>query len=131
MGEQEGYTTSKQTSEKKREYEVGTKKSERAAAPAVTRGPPFTKGVNWPVDDKWHTPPQDFIDATGITTYKVGHSKNIIYDYYIEITTNQDYNYGFTDEESDTYHLNVVDIKDDHLVRYNSDKPTIIYVSGE
>ena len=134
MSEQDAFETQKQTSKNGREYEVGPKKTEGGAVAARqaarTSATLFNIAVNWPVDDKWHNTTDDFANTTGITAYQVGNSSNIIYDYYIQITTNKSYDYFFTDASPDVYELNVNDTSSDHIVRYNSSAPTIINVTG-
>ena len=130
---QDEFKTSTLKSKAGHDFEVGTKVGSNnvAAKTLASHGPPFTENVNWPVDDTWHTTTSDFANTTGITTYIVGNSSSPFYDYYIQIATNQDYDYSFTDKSPDTYSLNVVDTSSDHIVRYNSSAPTIDYVSGK
>src|SRR6186713_696443 len=94
-------------------------------------GAPFTVSVNWGVDGTWRNTSDDFAKTTGITAYNVGKSSSPLFDYYLQITTNQDYDYFFTDASPDTYELNVVDVDDSHIIRYNSDSPTIKYITGK
>ena len=115
------------------DYESGSRRSQTdtKTVTAVSHGSPFNRSVDWPVDDKWHNTSDDFAAETGITSYIVGNSSNPIFDYYIQFITNQDYDYFFTDESPDTYENNVSDTSEDHITRYNSDKPTIKFVTGK
>jgi len=94
-------------------------------------GSPFNVSVNWGVDGQWHNTEDSFSRTTGITAYNVGNSSSPLFDYYVQITTNQDYDYFFTDASPDTYELNVVNPDDSHIVRFNSSAPTIKYITGK
>lgn len=89
----------------------------------------FNLDVDWPVDGKSHQTDQAFADKTGITSYVVGASSSPLYDYYVEITCNETYDYYFTDAEGTAYNMNVWSAGS-HIVRYNSEDGRIVHVSG-
>lgn len=89
----------------------------------------FEVDVDWHVDGKWHQTGDGLNMKTGITSYDLGKSSSPFYDYYLEIHVRETYNYYFTDEEGDTYNLNTY-VAGLHIVRFNSNKPTIKRVKG-
>lgn len=132
MSEQDGFKTRKLTSKNGQEYEAGT---EGEVVPTRTVKPSasfmaFSVAVNWPVDNTWHNTTEDFATLTGITSYIVGNSNSVVWNYYFQIRTKGEYFYFFTDKTHDVYRLEVFHPSSDHIVRYNSSSPTIINVAG-
>jgi hypothetical protein len=103
---------------------------EKIKAAVVARKEDFGISVIWPVEGKWVTTPLDFVNSTGIGRYKLLYYDGTIYDYRLEFSTSQTYNYHFHDETGDSYKCNVYE-PGYHYVDYNSKKPTIIYITGE
>ncbi|KAL9011250.1 MAG: hypothetical protein Q9180_009210 [Flavoplaca navasiana] len=87
--------------------------------------------VNWPFDknDDWKSTRNDVQDTAAITRYSLYSSSSPIYDYVLEITNMVDYNYRFYDQTGDSYQINTYE-EGDHLVRYNSEKPKVVFITG-
>ncbi|KAL8877709.1 MAG: hypothetical protein Q9198_004322, partial [Flavoplaca austrocitrina] len=87
--------------------------------------------VNWPFDknDDWKSTRNDVQDTAAITRYSFYSSSSPIYDYVLEITNTVDYNYRFYDQTGDSYQINTYE-EGDHLVRYNSEKPNVVFITG-
>ncbi|ETS80702.1 hypothetical protein PFICI_08231 [Pestalotiopsis fici W106-1] len=122
-----------ETSDKNNSYAVGypvglVPKPLDPDSPGIAL-PPFVVEVDWPVDNEWHQTSQDFANETGITAYQVGTSYSPFYIYFVEIVTNEHYNYKFYDQTGESYDLDVF-VDGDHVIRYNSQQPTIGQISG-
>src|SRR4051794_7196849 len=128
------------TSAKGKKYEVG-----HLAEPGNANGgrpgqevkkTDFGIACNWPVgDNSWITTDADFHTTSAISRYKL-HSNDAAaredvggYAYRLEFSNEEHYDYHFYDQEGDSYRCNTFS-NTDHFVRYNSDRPTIAYVTG-
>lgn len=93
----------------------------------------FDVDVDWSnFDGLWRKPAAAITKATRITDYRVGKSSSILYSYYIEIYANGAASYNFFDKTGDSYWL-VVSVTGQpfaHVVRYNSDDPRIVRITG-
>lgn len=92
----------------------------------------FDIRVNWTVaGDRLLNTTQDVLDKTAISSYNftTGALRHIIFDYYLEFTSTKNYNYRFYDESGDSYQVNAF-ITGNHTVRFNSEKPTIVRITG-
>ncbi|KAL9627163.1 MAG: hypothetical protein Q9204_006767 [Flavoplaca sp. TL-2023a] len=87
--------------------------------------------VDWPFDKNsdWKSTRNDVQDTAAITRYSLYSSSSPIYDYVFEMTNTVDYNYYFNDQSGDSYPINTIE-KGDHLVRYNSKKPNVLFITG-
>jgi hypothetical protein len=87
--------------------------------------------VNWTVQgDSWIDTPMDIRNTTAIWRYKLHKSSSPFFDYVLEISITDDhYCYYFGDESGDSYKLDTW-VAGDHLVRFNSGRPTIKLISG-
>lgn len=94
--------------------------------------PPVSKGsspipVYWEVgDDVWHDTTGQ-LRGRGLTRYKLHKSSSPFFDYVLEFTTTQGWGWTFWDESGDGYDVKTIN-NGDHLYRYDSQNPTIIYV---
>lgn len=111
-------------------YEVG-RPNYRDEKPTLALKP-FDVDVDWvPVADwacDWIATSEYFRLQTAITRYALCKGDYGIYSYKLWITNEENYNYHFYDY-NDNYQINTY-AKGDHFVRYNSDYPTIIRVTG-
>ncbi|KAI0420537.1 hypothetical protein F5X98DRAFT_331215 [Xylaria grammica] len=112
--------------------EISAKGGEGETEGIVRAKADFGVDVNWPVDDTVHNTTSDFKDKTGISNYLVGKNTEWghVYDYYIVFNTDETYDYYFEDETGNRYECNVWVTSWSHYVCYNSNKPTIINVTG-
>lgn len=127
-------------------YEVGRTEAEAAAKAKVEDGAGHDKQlfgffegkknfdikVQWQVGmDKMCPTSQDVLDKTGIASFNftTGALRHIGYEYYLEINNTKNYDYYFYDETGDYYRLNCF-LTGNHSVRFNSDKPTIVRITG-
>ena len=85
--------------------------------------------VRWPVADKWVDLPREQEKLSGIDRYKLEKQSGSVYDYRLSFVNNQTYDYHFYDETGDSYRVNTYSVGE-HYVRYNSKKPTILFVTG-
>jgi len=113
------------------DYNIANKPTGEEAQAAAASGPSFENvAVNWPFGTSG-TPSKDVQNKTAITWYKHDAAPAAsIYKYELTISVSDTYNYTFTDEEPDTYKLNVWDKSGTHFVRFRSEKPTIVKISG-
>lgn len=99
-------------------------------APAAS-GPSFSDvGVNWRVGTEG-APSKDVQEQTSITYYRLKKAPwYSIYTYELTIVAKDTYKFSFTDEEPDTYTIDVYQNSGSHFVQYNSKAPTIVRISG-
>ena len=94
---------------------------------------PFDIAVHWPADNKVNWPDKngDFYKKTGINMYMVKNS-GLFYTYEVEIQADWPFIYKFYDETGDSYSVSIhlVGFSPDHSVSYNSERPTIVRVTG-
>ena len=119
------------TSTKGLTYEVGRKISDTTEADSdkvvINSEKDFGVVVNWQVGDKeWKDTQRSDI---GITQYTYHSSSSPIYDYVLEIKNSETYNFHFYDMTGDSYQINAYE-KGEHLVRLNSEQPTILFITG-
>lgn len=125
-------------------FKVGRPKSDggvtggniKAAAAAVGILRPaknnFGISVNWPVEyNAWKSPTDDQTKVSAITGYCLETTGTLLepYKYILHFINTEHYDYKFTDESNDVYEVDTWS-NGNHYVQYNSDQPTIIYVSG-
>jgi hypothetical protein len=130
-------TWTKATSKNGMEYETGQQVT-TAAEDGVTAAPvtakAFSVRVRWePTKDPvWKDTPSDVRDITSIRRYNFCETGDIwpLPKYILEFQCGERNIYGFTDETIDTYTKTVINTESTHAVRFSSDKPTIIVVSG-
>lgn len=96
---------------------------------------PFDVSVYWPADNvnNWPDKDDDFYKKTGIHMYKISKDRyNPFYTYQVKIRADWPLTYTFYDETGDSYSVGVwmVGFNEDHSVKYNSDRPTIVRVTG-
>jgi|GEM_PF-4730510 len=89
----------------------------------------FGIAVNWPITNGWMQATNNVANIASITRYNLSPNPNSYYAYILYFTNTQHYDYYFHDETGDSYEVNTY-VNSDHYVRYNSDKPTISYISG-
>ena len=117
------------TSTNGHEFEVGSRSVDAPFEKRAT-GPPYAMNVSWPVmGDTWQPVTGEMRTHLGISQYKLYPNAGLIYKYILKINNYDTFNYFFRDEEGDSYQLNTW-TKGEHYVRYNSDKPKIVYVVG-
>jgi len=95
----------------------------------------FDIAVHWPADNKVNWPDKngDFYKKTGINMYMVKKDNyNPFYTYEVEIRADWPFTYTFYDETGDSYSVSIwmVGMNPEHSVRFNSDRPTIVRVTG-
>ncbi|KAL3587886.1 hypothetical protein FPOAC2_13785 [Fusarium poae] len=98
--------------------------------PRMTREP-FDITVNWvpTYDADWEPASDEVKSRAAITERRVARFNGTYYSYIIEFVNTEHYNYHFWDETGDSYSVNTF-TNGHHYVRYNSEKPTIISISG-
>jgi hypothetical protein len=85
--------------------------------------------VNWPVEDiTWKNTTSEIERRAAITRYAL-YKYDGFYKYQLYFTNKEHYNYYFYDETGDMYQVNTFR-NGDHFVRFNSDEPRIVYVTG-
>ncbi|KAF8890167.1 hypothetical protein BD779DRAFT_1438826, partial [Infundibulicybe gibba] len=85
--------------------------------------------VHWPVGNATWKPSGPGVEAaTGVSRYKLVRTPGSPWDYRLDFTNVWGWFFVFADESGDDYQVNAL-VKGDHYVRYNSDKPTIVYVA--
>lgn len=98
--------------------------------PPVKGKTDFGIPVNWPVgSDVWSPTTTDIRNVSGISEYKLYKQGPGFYDYRLEIQNTQTYNYHFYDETGDSYQINTYR-RGIHYVRYDSDHPTVVFITG-
>lgn len=95
---------------------------------------PFDVQVHWPADGvvNWPGKGSDFYRKTGIHMYYVHKAGNPLWEYQIEIRADWPFTYTFYDETGDSYSVSIwmVGMTPEHYVSFNSDRPTIVRVTG-
>ena len=121
-------------------FEIGRSASDgpRPDVSIAARGVAFNLPVHWPVnpdgrcDQSWVNTSPEFANVSRLTRYnlydytKEGGS----YHWILQFTNEDSFDYYFRDEEGDVYKVSTWR-KGDHYVRFDSDKPTIVNVSGD
>lgn len=93
------------------------------------RKTPFGIGVSWPVgDSRWKATTSVVKQRAAITRYALYQTSGQ-YQYILYFTNTEHYNYYFYDETGDYYQCNTFR-NGDHWVRYNSNMPDIVYITG-
>jgi hypothetical protein len=94
---------------------------------------PFDIRVNWiPGEDKFVVADQAVLDTAGIASYNLTTSAFRYcggWSFSLEFTNTKNYNYIFYDETGDYYRVDCY-LTGNHSVRFNSEKPTIVRITG-
>jgi hypothetical protein len=121
-------------SEHGKKYEVGHLRDEippgqDQAAMGVLGKSAFGIAADWPVgDSSWKYTDPSFRSVTAITRYAL-YAYEGAYKYILYFSNTEHYDYFFHDQTGDSYEVNTYR-SGDHFVAYDSDKPTIAYISG-
>jgi len=115
-------------------FSVGREKTESVTEEkteaAATSLKDFGIVVNWPVGDgSWKDTTGEVKKVTGITRYRLWAVESFPFRYELGFTDTMRYNYSFSDEAGNVYQVNTW-TTGDHFIRYNSEKPTIVFISG-
>ncbi|KAM6510878.1 hypothetical protein FSOLCH5_011324 [Fusarium solani] len=112
------------------DYDIGDKPEDENNIVAAS-GPKFSSvKVHWEVGTSGNTD-DETRDRTAITWYKLEKAPiSSPKQWRLTIACEDTYNYRFFDEEPDYYDLNVWLTSGTHWVEYNSERPTIVSVSG-
>ncbi|KAL8810515.1 MAG: hypothetical protein Q9223_007739 [Gallowayella weberi] len=90
----------------------------------------FGISVDWRLGSgSWNKPSESEQRTTGISDYSLHESSSPFYDYVLEFMNTETYDFHFYDHTGDSYEVNTGSLGS-HLVRYNSDKPGIAFVTG-
>ncbi|KAL8861617.1 MAG: hypothetical protein Q9178_002142 [Gyalolechia marmorata] len=125
----------KATSKKGMVFEIGKKKSgddksKNCDVVVTTTKEDFGLDVNWPLGNSdWKGSSTDVQSTAAITRYALHSSSFPRFDFVLEFTNTVNYNYHFYDQTGDSYQVNTYD-EGNHYVRFNSAKPTILFVTG-
>ncbi|KAJ1324701.1 hypothetical protein MN608_09404 [Microdochium nivale] len=94
-------------------------------------GPSFSNvAVNWRVGTEG-APSEEVQETTSITYYRLKKAPwYSVYTYELTIFAKDTYNFKFTDEEPDSYTIDVYQNSGSHFVQYSSKAPTIVKISG-
>jgi len=93
-------------------------------------GKPFSIDVNWPVGGGWVKTTDDVRTTAGITQYNLSATPDgANYQYILQFNNTDTYDYEFYDETNDSYEVNTW-LDRTHFVQYDSDKPTIVRITG-
>lgn len=120
------------TTEKGHKFEVGfptgAVQQEQTQDAALTKTD-FGISVIWPVgDSSWKNTDSNTRTTAAITRYTL-YQYDGFYKYMLYFTNTEHYDYYFYDETGDRYEVNTYR-NGDHYVRYDSNKPEIIYIKG-
>jgi len=107
---------------------LGVKSEVKSEKPA--EGEDFGITVNWPVGGGWTQTTEDVKTTAAITQYNIAEVDGDTYKYTLEFTNTDTYDYKFFDQTGDSYGVNTWQNRT-HYVKYNSEKPTIVYISGD
>jgi hypothetical protein len=121
------------TSEKGKKFRVGFLKGSdtHAGEQADSGKQDFGISVVWPVlSNHWNYQPSSVSNISAITRYALYRNSGDIYEYRIEFTNTEHYDYHFYDETGDSYRCNTFR-NGDHFIDYDSDKPAILYIRGD
>jgi hypothetical protein len=104
--------------------------AEAVAAPIAAGGKrDFGIAVSWAVGDtQWKNTSPDVRERSAITRYKL-YEYDGSWKYMLEFSNEEHYDYYFYDETGDKYEVNTFR-NGDHYVRYDSDQPNIVFISG-
>ncbi|PUU78396.1 hypothetical protein B9Z19DRAFT_1126820 [Tuber borchii] len=124
----------KATSQNGASFSVGREKTESVTEDKTEVAAMSLKGfgivVNWPVgDSSWKDTTDEVKEVAGITRYRLWAPESFPSIYEFGFTNTINYNFSFTDETGDSYGVNTW-TTGDHSVKYNSEKPTIVFISG-
>lgn len=113
------------------DYNIADVPTGEEANVVAASGPDFDNvEVNWVVGTEG-APSADVQNKTAITWYKLAKAEWYSpFQYKLTINVKDTYNYEFTDQEPDTYKLNVWLNNGTHEVEYRSDRPTIVKIKG-
>lgn len=99
-------------------------------APAASGASFKDVAVNWRVGTQG-APSKDVQEVTSITYYSLKKAPwYSVFTYELTIIAKDTYKFQFTDEEPDTYTLDVYQNSGSHYVQYSSKAPTIVKISG-
>lgn len=102
----------------------------RATNDAHAASSTFSVSVRWTVGDTtWKSTPADVKRITAITRYSLHKNSDSIYAYRLNFTNTENYDYFFRDDSGEMYEVNTFS-NGDHYLRYNSDTPSIVEISG-
>jgi len=86
--------------------------------------------VHWRVGDaKWNYTTGDVQTTTAIIRYSLCEYSGPKYSYLLAFTNTEHYHYHFEDETGDRYSVHTFR-NGRHYLRYNSAKPTILFITG-
>ncbi|PUU78394.1 hypothetical protein B9Z19DRAFT_1065075 [Tuber borchii] len=115
-------------------FKIGREKA--ASVPVVeaksetpAEGEDFGITVDWPVGGGWTQTTEDVKTTAAITQYNLAEVDGDTFKYTLEFSNTDTYDYKFFDQTGDSYEVNTWQNRT-HYVKYNSDKPTIVYISG-
>jgi hypothetical protein len=113
-----------------KKYQVGYLRSEAPRSERLTELKSFGISVNWPVmgSDSWISTNEAVSSRAKITQYAL-YAYDGTWKYKLWFTNTEHYNYFFYDETGDYYQVNTFR-NGNHYVRYNSESPTIVYITG-
>ena len=113
------------------DYNIADKPTGEGEHSVAASGPSFSNvSVYWTVGSSGATS-TDVQNKTAITWYKLEKASLFsIYQYKLSVNCSDTYNYKFTDQEPDTYTLNVWQNSGTHSLEYRSSGPTIVSISG-
>ena len=123
-------------SAKGKPFQIGLRKGSSSAADVANQSlegkKDFGITVFWENTNNVWMPvtPNSTIETTAITRYSLGPYNQSGYQWIFYFTNTEHYDYNFHDKTGDSYEVNTY-INRDHYVRYSSDDPTIIYVTGK
>ncbi len=90
----------------------------------------FGIGVVWNVEgSSWINTSPQVRDKVAIKRYALGDDSNSIYRYILYFENTEHYSYYFSDETGDRYNVNTYR-NGTHTLRFNSDAPSILFISG-
>ncbi|SES87850.1 hypothetical protein [Stigmatella erecta] len=116
-----------------KKYEVGYLKGElreEEKAGTVSDKQDFGIGVNWPVgDSSWKPTDTNTNNTAAISRYSLYEQDGSTYKYILYFSNSEHYDYYFYDQTGDSYRVNTF-VNRDHYVRYNSNAPSIVFITG-
>lgn len=115
-------------------YDIGTKKTcysmESHSELVATAKKAFGIVVDWPLgSNEWKETTPEVRSVAGISRYKLHSSSHPLFDFVLEFTNTESYNYNFLDKTGDSYSVNTYE-GEDHLVRFSSRSSTISFITG-
>lgn len=117
------------TSKNGASFRIGREKTDvKNEAPAA--GKAFSIHVDWPVGDAWVNTTDEVRTTAAITQYYLSANPiQSVWGYGLQFTNTDTYDYFFYDETGDCYEVDTW-LTHTHFVQYNSDKPTIVCITG-